>query len=95
MKGSRMRVEVVYALAVVQDITVLDLPDGTVARQAVAASGLLARYGLAATQLQLGIFGKKVSPERPLHEGDRVEVLRPLAMDPKEARRRRARRTRV
>jgi len=65
------------------------------ARDAAAASGLLARYGLAAAQLQLGISGEKVSPECLLHEGDRVEILRPLAIDPREARRRRARKTRV
>lgn len=86
-----MRVEVIYALASVQDIVALELPDGTVARQAVAASGMLARHGLAAADLQLGRFGKRISPEQPLREGDRVEILRALAADPNEARRRRAR----
>lgn len=90
-----MRVEVVFALADVQDIIVLELAEGAVARQAIEASGLLARHGLATAQLQPGIFGKKVSPESLLREGDRVEILRPLAIDPKEARRRRARKTRV
>ena len=90
-----MRVEVVYALAGVQDIVALDLPEGAVARHAVAESGLLVRHGLGAAQLQLGISGRKRSPESPLRDGDRVEILRPLALDPKEARRRRARRTRV
>jgi uncharacterized protein len=90
-----VRIEVVYALADVQDIALVELPDGAVAGQAVAASGMLARHGLAAAQLRLGISGKKVSPESPLHDGDRVEILRPLAMDPNEARRRRARKTRV
>ena len=90
-----MRVEVVYALASAQDCVALEIGEGAVARQAVAASGLLERHELVAAQLELGIFGRKVSPECPLHEGDRVEILRPLAIDPKEARRRRARRTRV
>ncbi len=89
-----MRVEVVYALADAQDIVRLDLAEGAVARQAIAASGLPERHGLAASTFQLGISGKKVSPERLLHEGDRVEILRPLAADPNEARRRRARRGR-
>ena len=90
-----MRIEVVYALADVQDITLVELPEGAVVRQAVAASGMLARHGLSAAQLRLGISGKKVSPDSPLHDGDRVEILRPLALDPNEARRRRARKTRV
>jgi putative ubiquitin-RnfH superfamily antitoxin RatB of RatAB toxin-antitoxin module len=90
-----MRVEVVYALAHEQDIIVLELPAGAVARDAVAASGLLARHAVDAPRPLLGIFGKKISPDYPLHDGDRVEILRPLAMDPGDARRRRARRTRV
>jgi putative ubiquitin-RnfH superfamily antitoxin RatB of RatAB toxin-antitoxin module len=90
-----VRIEVVYALADAQDIVVVELAEGAAAAQALAASGMLARHGLAAGQLELGIFGKKVSPGSPLREGDRIEILRPLAMDPKEARRRRARRTRV
>jgi len=90
-----VRIEVIYALADAQDIARVELPEGALARQAVAASGLLARHGLAAADLRLGISGKRVSPESPLRDGDRVEILRPLALDPKEARRRRARRTRV
>ena len=85
----------VYALADDQDVIVLELAEGASARQALEASGLLDRYGLAAGQLQLGISGEKISPESLLREGDRVEILRPLAIDPKEARRRRARKTRV
>jgi len=88
-----VRIEVVYALADAQDIVIVELPEGAVAAQALAASGMLARHGL--TAFQLGIFGKRVSPENPLREGDRIEILRPLAIDPKEARRRRARKTRV
>ena len=90
-----MRIEVIYALADAQDIATVELADGAVVGQAVTASGMLERHGLSARQLQLGIFGKKVSPESHLRDGDRIEILRPLAMDPKEARRRRARRTRV
>ena len=89
-----MRVEVIYALANAQDIVVLDLAEGAIAREAVAASGLLARHGLAALDLQLGIAGKRVAPGQRLREDDRVEILRILAADPNEARRGRARRGR-
>ena len=92
--GFRLRVEVVYALAKVQDIAVLELPEGAIARMAIESSGLLARHGLTAAQLKLGIFGKRVTPEQRLRGGDRVEILRPLAADPNEARRARARRGR-
>lgn len=40
---------------------------------------------------RLGIFGRKVAPDQLLHDGDRIEIYRPLALDPKEARRRRTR----
>lgn len=89
-----MRVEVVYALAQAQDIVVLELAEGSAALQAVAASGLLGRHGLAAADLQLGILGARIAPGQRLRDGDRVEILRPLALEPNEARRGRARRRR-
>ncbi len=89
-----VRVEVVYALASAQDCVTLEIDAGAAARQAVAASGLLERHGLAAAQLKLGISGKRVAPDHRLCEGDRVEILRALAADPNEARRLRARRSR-
>ena len=56
------------------------------ARDAVRAAGL--DQPCAA----LGRFGKPIEPGTALRDGDRVELLRPLYADPKEARRRRARR---
>lgn len=38
----------------------------------------------------LGIFGSPVRRDQELHEGDRLEIYRPLAKDPKIARRARA-----
>jgi putative ubiquitin-RnfH superfamily antitoxin RatB of RatAB toxin-antitoxin module len=90
-----LRVEVVYALAGVQDVVVLELDQGAVAGAAVAASGLLQLHGLPSAHLKLGISGRRACPESPLHDGDRVEILRPLAMGPGEARRLRARKSRV
>ena len=89
-----LRVEVVYALAGAQDLAVLVLPEGASVREAVEASGLAGRHGLAEAELVLGMAGRRVAPETRLQDGDRVEILRPLATDPREARRRRARRAR-
>ena len=83
-----LRVEVVYALADVQTVVPLQVPAGTSAGQAVALSGLGAK---GASQV-LGLFGRTIAPTQLLRDGDRVEILRPLAADPKETRRRRARR---
>jgi putative ubiquitin-RnfH superfamily antitoxin RatB of RatAB toxin-antitoxin module len=83
-----VRVEVVHALADRQVVVALQLPQGATAEQAVAMSGL------PAAGQRLGIGGKVVGATRVLRDGDRVELLRPLAADPKEARRLRARRRR-
>ncbi|AKC87902.1 RnfH family protein [Pseudoxanthomonas suwonensis] len=40
------------------------------------------------------VFGIAAEPSTPLRDGDRVELLRPLQADPKDARRRRAQRQR-
>ena len=86
-----MRIEVVYALPGRHDVTALELPAAATVGDALAASGLAARHpGLELSQL--GIFGRRVAADTALSDGDRVEVYRPLALDPKEARRRRARR---
>lgn len=84
-----LRVEVVYARAEGAEVVEVRLPDGATVRDAVLASGI-GEFDLG----RLGIFGRTVSADTRLTDGDRVEVYRPLALDPKEARRRRARRKR-
>jgi putative ubiquitin-RnfH superfamily antitoxin RatB of RatAB toxin-antitoxin module len=86
-----MRVEVVYALPLAHDATVLELAPGATVAEALAASGIAERHpGIDLSRL--GIFGRRVGADAPLADGDRVEVYRPLALDPKEARRHRAQR---
>ena len=85
-------VEVVYALPERQHLVELDLPpDGLTARQAVERSGLLQALPELATQtLVLGVFGEVCEDSRPLRDGDRVEIYRPLKHDPRTMRRERA-----
>jgi uncharacterized protein len=85
---ARLRIEVVHALAHRQEVVPLRLGEGATVGQAVAACGL------AAAGLRFGIGGREVRLDQVLRDGDRVELLRPLALDPKEARRLRARRRR-
>ncbi|QOR40500.1 RnfH family protein [Billgrantia diversa] len=93
-----LAVEVVFALPDRQRIVALEVPEGTTARQAVALAGLdrLFPEVPAATfaEADLGIFGKLLrDPDvQRLRAGDRVEVYRPLEIDPKAARARRAER---
>jgi uncharacterized protein len=84
-----LRVEVVYALASEAHAVTVRLPFGATAAEALRASGLLEKHGGIA-DAKIGIYGKVVAADTPLADGDRVEIYRPLTLDPKEARRRRA-----
>lgn len=81
-----MRVEVVMAWPRRFDSVTLDLAEGATLADAVAAVGFADTEGVNG----YAVFGVNADPSTPLHEGDRVELLRPLQIDPKEARRRRA-----
>ena len=86
-----MKVEVIYALPAAADAVSVSLPAGATLRDAVLASGVLQRHPEIALEKQaFGIFGKRAVLDARLAPGDRVEVYRALAIDPKEARRRRA-----
>jgi hypothetical protein len=88
-----IRVELAHALPHVQRLVALELPSGATVREALNASGLLKRVPAAErARLRYGIYGGPAGLERRLRDGDRIDILRPLAMDPKEARRLRARR---
>jgi putative ubiquitin-RnfH superfamily antitoxin RatB of RatAB toxin-antitoxin module len=88
-----MRVVVAYSPAPRQvDLAELALPEGATVRDAIAASGLLARHpAIDMAAQKVGVWGKVRALDAPLRDGDRVEVYRPLKVDPKEARRQRYR----
>lgn len=87
-----LRAEVVYALPAGEDCVRVELAPGATALDAVRASRLLERHPeIDLRRCKLGIYGRTVAAQTPLAGGERVEIYRPLAMDPKEARRRRAR----
>jgi len=68
------------------------LPAGARVLDAIRASGAaLGEDAVDISTQAVGVWGRGVALDAPLAEGDRVEIYRPLQMDPKEARRRRAR----
>jgi len=74
----------------------LELPAPATALDAIRASKLLERHPeLCRGGPLIGIWGRACAPETVLVDGDRVEVYRPLTMDPNEARRLRARNLRA
>ena len=86
-------VEVVYALPERQYLRRIKLPEGANVEQAIQQSGLLAlRTEIDLAKNKVGIYSRTVKLSDTVHEGDRVEIYRPLLADPKELRRLRAER---
>jgi putative ubiquitin-RnfH superfamily antitoxin RatB of RatAB toxin-antitoxin module len=87
--GAQITVNVVYSAAPrkVQEVWVHAALGCSVAD--VLAQAAL-QMGISAAQLQglqLGVWGKKVAVNHPLSDADRLELYRPLTVDPKVARR--------
>ncbi|KRE87161.1 hypothetical protein ASG75_03175 [Rhodanobacter sp. Soil772] len=92
MAEGTIRVEVVYAGTEQPIQRRVELADGSTVMQAIDASGIVAMLPDGVIDpARLGIFARKVAPDRLVREGDRIEIYRPLLLDPMEARRRRAR----
>lgn len=93
---AEITVEVAFALPDRQGVVSLGVPPGTTALEAVALADLPRRFpGVspeACSGADLGIFGKRLREPASyrLRAGDRVELYRPLILDPKAARRVRA-----
>lgn len=66
----------------------LQLPPGSRVEDAIRQSGMLASHPeLTLGALSVGVWGTLRGLDHPLRDRDRVEVYRPLKVDPKEARR--------
>ncbi|TAM64004.1 MAG: RnfH family protein [Rhodanobacter sp.] len=91
MAERTIRVEVIYASATQQILRRTELAQGATVIQAIDASGITGALAHGTIDPQrLGIHGRRVAPDQLLRDGDRVEIYRPLMLDPREARRRRA-----
>ena len=91
----QLRIEVAYALREEQVLVSLEVEEGTTVLQAIERSRILARFPeVELARERVGVFGKVVTLDTSLRDGDRVEIYRSLVADPKEARRRRVKRSR-
>ena len=85
-----LEIEVVYGLPDKQVLKKMNVQNGCTAREAVCQSGLDEIFSeLDLQTAPLGIFSKSVKSETLLRDKDRIEIYRPLLIDPKEARRKR------
>lgn len=86
--ATQITVEVVYATADRQVLLPVTLPATSTVADALLLSGLPRQFSeVDFDRLQAGIWGHAVTREHVLVDGDRVEIYRPLELDPKEARR--------
>ncbi|MBB71025.1 MAG: RnfH family protein [Legionellales bacterium] len=82
-----MNIEIVYALPDEQELLTLTVAAGTTVQQAIEASNILTKYPeIDLNENKVGIFSKLVSLDTVLRDKDRIEIYRPLTIDPKEAR---------
>ena len=87
----KIAVEVAYALPQKQYLQRVTLDEGATVEQAIQASGLLTlRDDIDLTKNKVGIYSRPVKLDDVVHDGDRVEIYRPLIADPKELRLQRA-----
>ncbi len=65
----------------------LDIASGTSAQQAIVQSGILEKFPeINLAKQKIGVFSRLVSLDYVVKAGDRLEIYRPLQIDPKAAR---------
>lgn len=89
-------IEVVYALPDEQTVIELAIANDATVYDAILASGLLERkftdptLNIVVDDTPVGIYGERVTYQDQLQNGDRIEIYRPLQLDPMQARHARA-----
>ena len=90
--GDPIAVELVLATVEEQLLLSLNVNAAATVADVIEESGVESRFpGLDVDEMPVGIWGRLVSRESVVRPGDRIELYRPLEMDPREARRQRAR----
>lgn len=92
LSAARLAVEVAYARAPAPVVIALQVPEGATLREAIERSGLLRQCPeIDLARCGVGVFGRSRGLDERVADGDRVEIYRPLPLDPRERRRRAAR----
>lgn len=91
--GHKINVEVAYATPELQVILPVSIDEGATLYDAVVQSGIVHQFPeIEPESVPMGVYGKAVRKpkEQTLQDGERVEIYRPLKIDPKAARANRA-----
>jgi putative ubiquitin-RnfH superfamily antitoxin RatB of RatAB toxin-antitoxin module len=84
-----MQIGVAYSENAQQVWMTIEVPEDATVADAIAASGILARFPQIDLGVQkTGVFGRIVKLDAPLRAGDRVEIYRPITCDPQSVPRR-------
>lgn len=85
---SDIGIELAFGTAARQELLSLRVADGTTVLDAIERSEIAQHFPEHdVDQLAAGIWGRPVDRQHRLKNGDRLELYRPLVMDPREARR--------
>ncbi|WP_223668540.1 RnfH family protein [Kangiella shandongensis] len=94
-ENCKLKVEVAYALPEKQTLLQLEVRADATIEDVISQSGILDLYPeIDLNKQKVGIFSKLAKLGDHLHDGDRVEIYRPLLIDPKEVRKQRAQKAR-
>lgn len=93
MATNELSLEVAYAKPDEQVILTLTVSEGCTLLEAIHSSGILQRFPeIDLSKQAIGVFSQPRQLGERAEEGDRIEIYRPLLNDPKETRRRKAKR---
>ncbi len=88
---STITVEIAYITASYQEVLTIEVQANSTVTDAINKSGILQKCSeIDFSNISVGIFGKVVQKSQILKDLDRVEIYRPLIIDPMHARRKRA-----
>ena len=91
MTEPQIAVELVFVKPGEQVLEQLRVGRGETIESVIRRSGILERFPeIDLKTNKVGVFGKAMALSATLHDGDRIEIYRPLIADPKEARKKRA-----
>lgn len=87
----KINVSVVYATKKMQWIKEIEMRRGASVGDAIEESGFLVEIDdlqdKSIEELEVGVYSQKAKSDDLLEDDDRVEIYRPLMVDPKEVRR--------
>lgn len=88
---NKLRVEVCYALPEEQTLLELMVEEDATVETVIQQSGVMDLHPeIDLSKNKVGVFSKLTTLNATLHDGDRIEIYRPLLIDPKEVRKQRA-----